>query len=307
MASLKGRIAKALLSRGNSAVLTRDDSQMGERGRTDVHFHSTIGKHFIKYCKEHYFSASSGEEFHIKEEWIPAVDIAIKINSLSEIDVPSGTWTASITVMLDWQDKSLTLGNYADEEICWEDHFVPRFQLSNALSYEVDGDPIYRVKGSQEDGDLRITFTKRYKEVVFQQGFNLRNFPFDNQYLDIRIKMYTAQADGNVRIKASKSKRNGAGKKAESRDRAPASPRRKKAQISKNRGTVPLKNPQRWRQSDGHQVEAKGDQLPGRRLTSSTCVRVLYAMRLTYRSNETTPTIEWWIIWITGNVVKKKS
>ena len=117
-------------------MLARGDSTLGERGRTDVHFHSTIGKHFIKYCTDHY---RWDDEFHIKEEWIPAVDITIKVNSLSEIDVPSGTWTASITVMLDWQDKSLTLGNYEGNGICWEDHFVPRFQLSNALSSEVDG------------------------------------------------------------------------------------------------------------------------------------------------------------------------
>ena len=149
---------------------------------------------------------------------------------------------------------------------------------SSALTPHTAGEPIYRLKGSQEDGDLRITFTKRYKEVVFQQGFNLRNFPFDNQYLDIHIKMYTAQADGNVRIKKSNGTKGGKESTSSSKSKPPASPRRKKASTTKNRGTVPLKNPQRWRQSDGHQVEAKGDQLP-----------------------------EWWIIWITGDVVKKNS
>lgn len=115
---------------------------------------------------------------------LPAVELATKFYSISQVDETKHTFFADFLVMLDWEATT----NHAG--------FIPHVQIENGIDVMMVGNET----DPREKKDCHMTATRRYQATLISR-MNMRNFPFDIQYLEVIFKIERSQvtlADGSL-------------------------------------------------------------------------------------------------------------
>ena len=126
-------------------------------------------------------------------------------------------------MMMDWLDPSLAKAN--PNKVIWEEHYWPKAEILNLtpdspdLPKPEEHPPKLKLDKDKKFGGMyRASSTIKYKWVMYTRS-NYRDFPFDNQTLEISCKLSSIRIPPN------------------------------------NSGTRPQAcNPSRWRKKDGHQL-----------------------------------------------------
>ena len=126
-------------------------------------------------------------------------------------------------MMLDWLDPSLVKADPLN--VNWNEHYWPKAEILNLTPDTPDipkpeeNPPKLKLDKDKKFGGMyRASSTIKYKCVMYTRS-NYRDFPFDNQTLEISCKL------SSIRIPP------------------------------RNAGTRPVAcNPSRWRKDDGHQL-----------------------------------------------------
>ena len=142
--------------------------------------HSKIGSKFVDYYQS-----------RNKDPWknIPKVEVCFKILTIEEIDVVGHSFSAEFVMMYDWVDESLSsvLNSSSSSvvDINWSEHFQPNVAVDNCISSNPVGGPSEpRVKSASK---CRVTLTRRI-QAKLRSRFDLKRYPFDHQFLEIRLK-----------------------------------------------------------------------------------------------------------------------
>ena len=142
--------------------------------------HSKIGSKFVDYYQS-----------RNKDPWknIPKVEVCFKILTIEEIDVVGHSFSAEFVMMYDWVDESLSsvLNSSSSSvvDINWSEHFQPNVAVDNCISSNpVGGASEPRVKSASK---CRVTLTRRI-QAKLRSRFDLKRYPFDHQFLEIRLK-----------------------------------------------------------------------------------------------------------------------
>ena len=121
------------------------------------------------------------------------IEVTIKVNSITNVEVKNYTYTIDFVMMLDWTDS--TLGDRYEGDggpsIDFSDHFMPCVEIMNVSTdtfeenpMRIGGTQVPRLKGSQN----RVTLTQKYRARL-RTRMDLRRFPFDNQLLLIKLNI----------------------------------------------------------------------------------------------------------------------
>lgn len=140
----------------------------------------------------------------------PEVQVAVKINQVSNVDTKQLTFEADFVCFLDWCDPNVA-DTPSDElkTLDWTQYFNPQIEVDNAKDKSgwLDGmDDIPRrprtaagAEGSSSIDTLmggcsslalgpRLRKTMRFRGVLSMSAVNLKCFPFDIQMLPIKLK-----------------------------------------------------------------------------------------------------------------------
>jgi hypothetical protein len=104
---------------------------------------------------------------------LPEVEVAVKFNSITKVDTAEHDWSADFTIMLDWMPSE----NVED--------FVPKVDINNATEKAEPEPGGGKVRKRKDDNHLLTTFKYRTKLV---SRFDMREYPFDVQYLTLTLK-----------------------------------------------------------------------------------------------------------------------
>eukprot|EP00940_MAST-03C_sp_MAST-3C-sp2_P000470 g470.t1 len=108
---------------------------------------------------------------------IPEVEVSFKIYAITSVDQSSHQWTAEFIIMLDW--------------VGGDDDFCPKIEIENAVE---NAQPTHDAKPRIKNG--RKTLTLKYRNCTMVTRMDMRLFPFDTQYLDIKIKSARVKVAG---------------------------------------------------------------------------------------------------------------
>ena len=187
------------------------------------------------------FWSKRGRNGH-DEKLLPVIDVAIKIYEISNLDEKSGRFDCSFVIMLDWIDPSLERNELSNEElrkihsIDWSLHFVPRIELLDCVSDTVNCNKsaLPRIRSRDSNGESNhVTMTIKYSATM-KSRFDFRSFPFEKQVLQLCIKCHTV-SDGTPFVVR------GGG--------------------TSEHGLFQFNPPERWRNKQGHVVNADADWL----------------------------------------------
>jgi hypothetical protein len=196
------------------------------------------GRKFVEYWMSPERGADQVTEIEKLGSKVPQVDVAFKIYRVSDFDPTAGTLFVSFVLMLDWEDKSLSIaGNPKSPD--FHEHFWPKPELLGLTPDGVATGPDYdevkpkfkREKMDQKEpkfGEFRSALTYKYDAKLYTR-LDFRDFPFDSQALELQIKLLSVRLPG-----------------------------------AKN-GTRPqVCHPTRWRSTEnkGHQMLSTADNLP---------------------------------------------
>ena len=113
---------------------------------------------------------------------IPEIDVSFKINMVSDLNEAEGTYEAIFTLMLDWEDysvcheyerlkeenKNSAVEKHIQDEINFDDHFMPSYEIRNIKALEkIGGAAKPRIKStSEKNGGKKgyyVTLTQKYR------------------------------------------------------------------------------------------------------------------------------------------------
>ena len=211
----------------------------GKKEIGDVHTdNSSVGSAFVQHFVSH-------DENPYDEKNIPKVECKFKINKVSSLDQVAQTFTVEFTLMLDWVDPSLDRQNKPKTHVPdWDEHFSPGLMLLNAQSIDTDeSQPRLRPPADLHDGSREynhVTMTQKFAATI-DSRMDLRNYPFDIQYLEIIMKLRSI-SNGNKWILD-----------------LPEGPKGKRPM---DKSVFPqFRNPVTWRYETGHQIAENADWL----------------------------------------------
>eukprot|EP00438_Fugacium_kawagutii_P023524 Skav207257 [mRNA] locus=scaffold2560:133529:137725:- [translate_table: standard] len=138
---------------------------------------------------------------------VHAVEVTLQVNSVTAINIKRIQFDVDCTLMLDWQDPTVT--GLTAKEIEAMNIFNPEVVIDNAVDNDqpiaggcsfprpnrlVDGVCLRRLAGASppwvetQGPDGHLKKTNRYRLSLTCNGLDLRAFPFDTQILPIRLK-----------------------------------------------------------------------------------------------------------------------
>ena len=145
---------------------------------------SSFGQSFLDYYDSRGLSPYA-------EGHIPNVEVAIKVNKMTDLNQVEHTFDTEFTLMLDWVDPSLEREKKEwGEAVDWDNHFRPSVDVLNCLACEeVGGASKPRCRRVETaDGEANhVTLTQKYVCTI-KSRMDLRLYPFDVQYCEIVIK-----------------------------------------------------------------------------------------------------------------------
>jgi len=167
------------------------------------------------------------------EQYLPPIDVVMKVYLIDAVSVRDNTFMASFTVMLDWEDPSLSISS---GEFVPEQHFFPKYSIDNASELDELGDG-RRAHPRRDKSTWHVKWTAKY-QATLKTPLNPEKYPFDFQELRITIKPNTVDSSKLSFLRESHNF------------------------VLSSRLFIEFQHPLRWRRHSGHSLDKNADWLP---------------------------------------------
>lgn len=201
---------------------------------------SYLGTRFLEWMvnekRRHDKTHGDACELLVKD-FLPPVDIAIKVYRVDGLDMSRNEFSAEFVVMLDWEDPSLHLMR-SHEVYEVAHHFCPKYGIANVARVdELECGPSRPTRGKKPS--WRVKWTRKV-HATLKTLFDPAKYPFDFQLLDIVIDPWSVSSDKLSLLSL---------------------PSNGRFPLRRN-SLIQLQHPIRWRRSRGHTLAINADWLP---------------------------------------------